>query len=101
MTHIERNLDNQLKINHRVHNELVDKNKNVLKWLIDVTYFLGNYEVSMLEEHKSIKLDQVKAYDSFSRYIRYVLIKCVNYVVLDSIKQEVKDKPVNRCDCKL
>lgn len=101
MTRIERNLDNQLKINHRVHNELVAKNKNVLKWLIDVTYFLGNHEVSMLEEYKSIKLDQVKAYDSFSRYIRYVLIKCVNYVVLDSIKQEVKDKPVNRCDCKL
>lgn len=39
---IEHSLDNHLKISHRLHNKRVQKNRDVLKRLTDVTCFLGS-----------------------------------------------------------
>lgn len=50
---IEHTIDEKLKISHRPHNELVEKNRAVLKRLIDVVCFLGTHELSFKSHDES------------------------------------------------
>lgn len=114
-TRIEHSLDNQLKINHRQHNELVAKNRNILKRLIDVTCFLGTHELSFrghqedsdstnrgnyidlinflanYDETLKMHLKDSTVFRGTSNRIQNDLMKCIADVLLDSIKREIRD----------
>ncbi|VEN40282.1 unnamed protein product [Callosobruchus maculatus] len=114
---IEHNLDNQLKIGNKLHNERVKKNRDILKRLIDVTCFLGQHDLSfrghdeasgsdslgnyvdLLEllgnYDETIKnhLNESSGFRGTSNRIQNDLIKCIFDVVLDQIKSEIKKAP--------
>ncbi|EFA12602.1 hypothetical protein TcasGA2_TC001842 [Tribolium castaneum] len=111
---IEHSLDNQLIISHRQHNDLVKKNRAVLKKLIDVVSFLGTHElsfrghdesststnrgnyvdlISLISRHDSLlmsHLEQSTVFRGTSNHIQYNLISAIGTVVLEKIKLEIK-----------
>lgn len=114
---IEHSLDNHLKISHRLHNERVQKNRDVLKRLIDVTCFLGEHELSFRGHNETresanrgnyidlvnflAKYDETlrshfinsTVFRGTSNRIQNDLIECTADVVMDHIKNEIKKAP--------
>ncbi|XP_030750580.1 zinc finger MYM-type protein 1 isoform X1 [Sitophilus oryzae] len=113
-TRIEHVLNKQLEIiNHRQHNELVDKNRQILKRLIDVVCFLGEHELGfrghdetrassntgnfldllslMAKYDDCLKnhLEQSNVFRGNSNRIQNDLISAVSTVILKKIKQEI------------
>lgn len=108
-------MDNQIKINHRLHNELVTKNRNILKRLIDVTCFPGSHEPSFRghQEHsdstnrdnyidlieflanydETLKFNSKDstAFQGTSNRIQNDVMECLADVVLANTKQEIID----------
>lgn len=110
---IEHVIDEQLKVNHRKHNELVEKNRAVLKRLIEVIFFLVTHElgcrchecststnernfvdlVSLLSScDVALKnhLEQLAVLEATSNSIQNDLISATATVVLRKVKLDIK-----------
>ncbi|XP_050516637.1 zinc finger MYM-type protein 1-like [Diabrotica virgifera virgifera] len=106
---IEHSLDNSLKVSHQKHNELVDKNRDVLKRLVGVVCFLcfhelgfrghdetstsanrGNYMdlVSLISKYDpclKTHLEQSSVFQGTSNRIQNDLISAISTVVSNKI----------------
>lgn len=114
---IDHALDSQLKIDHQKHNELVKKNRDILKRFIDVVCFLGIHElgfrghsetsdsvnkgnykdlVLLISKYDPIlahHLETSTVFQGTSNYIQNDLISSVSTVTLNYIKKEILDCP--------
>lgn len=113
-TRIEHAIDKQIEVSHRQHNELVDKNRNILKRLIDVVCFLGQHElgfrghdetttsanrgnfqdlVSLIAKYDIClknHLEQSNVFRGTSNRIQNDLISAAATIILNRIKSEIK-----------
>ena len=113
-TRIEHALDKQLELSNRQHNELVDKNREILKRLVDIVCFLGQHElgfrghnetcfaakrgnfldlVSLIAKYDVClknHIEQSTVFRGVSNRIQNDLIGAVSTVVLKQIKSEIK-----------
>lgn len=114
---IELSLSNQLRESVRKHNELVKKNREILKRLIDVTCYLavnelgfrghdesvdavnrGNYInlVNLLAKYDTTLNSHLETSTTFrgtSNLIQNDLIQSIGTVLLDKIREEIKQAP--------
>lgn len=114
-TRIDHALNKQIEISHRQHNELVDKNRKILKRFIDVVCFLGQHElgfrghdetmfssnrgnfqdlISLMAKYDDClknHLEQSSVFRGTSNRIQNDLISAVATIILKRIKQEIDE----------
>lgn len=106
---IEYALDRQLTISNSSHNELVEKNRGILRRLIDITIFLGEHKLISREHDENTSTNYVDLMNLLSKYDpalknhleQSTVFRGISNRIQNDLIKSVADVALNNIKCEL